>query len=100
MRVGCDEFEHQRMHKLINRRNLQPPPDNVIAEVPGRVGNVTAVSYTHLDVYKRQEVEGCCSSISTAEIVMAALDVPTDVAEFLRLGWSWGLGRSLRCDWL
>ena len=39
-RGSCKQFEHKGAEKLIDGRNLQPSPNNIISDVPGRIGDV------------------------------------------------------------
>ena len=51
--VGFVHFDRSKQHRLFRRRHCCPDP---VAEIPSRlIGALVPVSYTHLDVYKRQD---------------------------------------------
>ena len=58
--MDCLDLEH-RMWKLLDARGAQYPAEH-------NVGHLYPVSYTHLDVYKRQLI--CCARVREGAVVL------------------------------
>ena len=65
--MACPQEILERVHGMMEDGKLQKPVSFHAAIRPGEPINLTAVSYTHLDVYKRQTAgrsgTGCGSGV-------------------------------------